>query len=50
MDPTTHQTIHDILAKLLNREPTENEIQNGQTDQYVIQQMILQKLGISSTQ
>ena len=46
MDTQTHQMIHDILLNLLKREPSENEIQNGQTDQYVIQQMILKKLGI----
>lgn len=32
MDPTLRQKIYNKLKKFLNREPTENEIINGQTD------------------
>lgn len=44
MNPTLHQQIHDELVILLNREPTEDEITNGQTDTYIMQQIILNQL------
>lgn len=44
MDPQTQQMIHDELVLLLNREPTPNEIINGQTDTFIMQQVLLKKL------
>lgn len=32
MDIDTRQKIHDELVTMLNREPSEQEIMNGQTD------------------
>lgn len=45
MDPQLRQDITDELAILLNRPPTEQEVQNGQTDTYVMQQVLLKRMG-----
>lgn len=37
MDPILKQKITDKLTAFLNREPTENEIINGQTDAHLMQ-------------
>lgn len=36
MDQITRDKIITELTKFLNREPTENEIQNAQTDTYIM--------------
>lgn len=36
MTPALHEKIRKVLATYLNREPSENEIINGQTDAQVM--------------
>lgn len=43
MDQDTRQKITDQLRTLLNREPTNNEIINGQTDTYIMAKVADQK-------
>lgn len=40
----TEQKIKIKLQKFLNREPTENEIKNGEKDYNIIQQIIIDEL------
>lgn len=39
MDELLYNSIRDELTKLLNREPTEQEIYNGQTDIHIKQKI-----------
>jgi hypothetical protein len=46
MNPTRRNNIITVLTAMLNRAPSENEIQNAQTDTVVMGRVLAIELGI----